>query len=429
MIINNIAVIGSGISGASIAKMLAPDYKVHIYESSNYSGGLIKCQRVDDILFHKVGGHIFNSKNEKVLAWFWRIFDRDAEFIAAKRNAKVSIGGNLIGYPIENYLYQLPKNISMPIFSELLLALNSSPNNAHQEVQNFKDHLIKSFGLSLFNLYFKPYNEKIWNVDLSNIPLAWLDGKLPMPNHKDIIMSNLLREEESEMVHAKFFYPKKGGSQFIIDKLLCGSNLLLNTAINSIEEADHQGSRRLILNQGSSYADVVVYTGDVRKLHEIINIEDHELNIALHEVKALQSNGTTNILCSTDKMDISWLYFPENNVRAHRIIYTGNFSDTNDPFDKRSSCVVEFSGKYSPAEVMNDLVFLPGNLSPISFNHEPNSYIIQDSETRFKIKKIKALLQKHNIYLLGRFAEWEYFNMDKCIESAFFVADQIRSKH
>jgi len=419
-------VVGAGISGASIGKMLAVDWDVEILEGSSLPGGLIKCQKIDDVLFHRVGGHVFNSKNDEVLKWFWSIFDRDSEFIAAKRNAKVLIGGNLIGYPIENYLFQLPKDVSEPIFNELLLKLSSHKGLDSKSVTNFKEYLIETFGLELFNLYFMPYNEKIWNVDLSQIPLAWLDGKLPMPSAKDIILSNILREEESGMVHASFFYPKNGGSQYIIDRLLEGSNLALNTMVNSIELCDDAGSKLLSINNGDSLADAVIYTGDIRKLNKIININDCELIGALEDVTGFRSNGTTNILCETDKCDISWLYLPQANIRAHRIIYTGNFSDSNDPFTERSSCVVEFSGKYRASEVMEDLTFLPGKLSPISFNHEPNSYVIQDSETRFKVQRVKSLLRKYNIFLLGRFAEWEYFNMDKCVESAFVVANQIK---
>ncbi len=61
---------------------------------------------------------------------------------------------------------------------------------------------------------------------------------------------------------------------------------------------------------------------------------------------------------------------------------------------------------------------LPGNLSPLSFNYEPNSYVIQEKDTRQKIKNLKEQLLKYNFYLVGRFAEWEYYNMDKAIEAS-----------
>ena len=64
--------IGSGISGLSISQMLSKKNNVTIYEKGDKIGGLIKCDIIDNVLFHKVGGHVFNSKNTEVLNWFNR---------------------------------------------------------------------------------------------------------------------------------------------------------------------------------------------------------------------------------------------------------------------------------------------------------------------------------------------------------------------
>jgi hypothetical protein len=156
----------------------------------------------------------------------------------------------------------------------------------------------------------------------------------------------------------------------------------------------------------------------VRELSSIVRINNAELAEALNSVKDFASNGTSNVLCETDANNISWLYLPEESYKAHRIIYTGNFSDTNNEGTDRKTCVVEFSGKQEREDMIMELQNLPGNLTPLAFNYEPNSYIIQDKQTRFKVQNLKIELAKHNIYLLGRFAEWEYYNMDKCIEAA-----------
>jgi UDP-galactopyranose mutase len=144
-------------------------------------------------------------------------------------------------------------------------------------------------------------------------------------------------------------------------------------------------------------------------------------------LKALRSNGTSNLFCETDENDISWLYIPEDFTRAHRIIYTGNFSETNNRGSSRKTCVVEFSGLVSYGEMVEEIKKLPGNLSPISYNYEPNSYVIQDKQTREVIKKAKLVLEKNGVFLLGRFAEWEYYNMDKAIEAAFIVNEKINN--
>ena len=38
---------------------------------------------------------------------------------------------------------------------------------------------------------------------------------------------------------------------------------------------------------------------------------------------------------------------------------------------------------------------------------------------------IKLNLQKNNIHLCGRFAEWKYYNIDNCIEASMEVCDKI----
>jgi len=407
-------VIGSGISGLSMASMLADRYEVEILERSDKAGGLIKCDRIDGNLFHKVGGHVFNSKDQTVLNWFWQHFNRDEEFLKATRNAKILLNGKLIGYPLENYLHQLPENETRAIVEELI-AMLVQEKNKDVSYDNFKDFLTGNFGENLYRLYFGPYNSKIWNTDISKVPLEWLDGKLPMPQIKEVIISNIIKKEESTMVHASFYYPKRDGSQFIVNRLAEGQNIHLSFNVADISV---ESNGRLSVNDGSILTDLIVYCGDVRQLHQIIQIDDNELKTALEAVTDLPSNGTSNVLCETDENDISWLYLPEEKFKAHRIIYTGNFSDTNNEGTSRKTCVVEFSGKQDRETMLEELKNLPGNLKPLAFNYEPNSYIIQHKGTRNKIAGLKTHLAKYNIYLLGRFAEWEYYNMDKAIESA-----------
>ena len=188
-----IAIIGSGISGLSIGKMLYEKHEVVIFEKENKAGGLIKCERVNDCLFHKVGGHVFNSKNQKVLDWFWAHFDKENEFVKAKRKAKVLFKNEIIGYPIENYIYLLGNEIIKKIVSELI-ELQKLPAKSPFNYENFESFLKGTFGTTLYEIYFQPYNKKIWQTDLSTVAMEWLDGKLPMPNFKEIMQSNILRE-------------------------------------------------------------------------------------------------------------------------------------------------------------------------------------------------------------------------------------------
>jgi protoporphyrinogen oxidase len=409
-----VIVIGSGISGLSISRLISGTHEVEILERNKSYGGLIKCERVNGDLFHLVGGHVFNSRNEDVLEWFWNQFDRENEFTKADRNAKILMNDSFLGYPIENYIYQLPEKQLTKVLNELLDKLSRDSLNI-DEYSNFEEFLIGNFGKELYKIYFGPYNTKIWNIDLSQVPLEWLDGKLPMPNLREVLFSNIVKKEESSMVHSTFYYPRKDGSQFIVDRLSRGLSINCSYEVQSIE---YTSAKLLSINNGDKVVNSIVYCGDVRELYKIIRIKDEELQLALHNVINLVSNGTSNVLCETDFNDMSWLYLPEDKFKAHRIIYTGNFSESNNKGSNRRTCVVEFSGKQERSVMIDELKLLPGNLVPLSFNYEPNSYIIQYNDTRMKIGVLKSLLKPYGVFLLGRFAEWEYYNMDKCIESA-----------
>ena len=99
-----IGIIGAGISGISAAKLLQnKGHDVTLFEKKKNIGGLVACSEVENSLFHKVGGHVFNSKSKKVNNWFWRYFDKEKEFIKAKRKATIFIDKKCIPYPIENH--------------------------------------------------------------------------------------------------------------------------------------------------------------------------------------------------------------------------------------------------------------------------------------------------------------------------------------
>ncbi len=417
-----ITVIGAGISGLAAARFLAATAEVEVLEKAGAVGGLVQCDYVADNLFHKVGGHVFNAKNKEIADWFWAHFDVEAEFYRVRRNAKILLDGKLVGYPLENYLYQLDKATVVRVMDDLL-ALRAPTAGEPARYDNFRDFLEGNFGKTLYGLYFEPYNRKIWNTDLSRIPLEWLHGKLPMPNLREILLSNVLREEESAMVHATFYYPKAGGSQFIANRLAEGLRVRTGQAARHVQPRDG----RLVVD-GTRETDAVVYTGDVRKLPELLHTDDAGVREALEGVRNLRSEGTSNLFCECDANDISWLYLPEPSVRAHRIIYTGNFSAANNRGSARRTCVVEFSGRVDRDVMEAEIGKLPGNLVPLAANYEPNSYVIQEKDTRRAINILKERLQKYNFHLLGRFAEWEYYNMDKAIEAARNLAGRLAAE-
>lgn len=415
-----IAIVGAGISGLSLARMLKErDVQAVLFEQEAKVGGLVRCDYIDGKLFHRVGGHVFNTKDPHIRDWFWRQFDRDREFVSTKRKARILLRGREIGYPIENSLHELPPEVVGGILDDLLERTGQTRH--WTDYANFKEFLLGNFGPTLYELYFRPYNEKIWRTNLTEIPLAWLEGKLPMPNLRQTLLDAILRKEESAMVHSTFYYASQGGSQFIAERIAEGLPVRLKTPVLSVEP-----STSGVKVNGELFSKVV-WTGDVRKLAAIVVGLPRAAQATLDAVTALPANGTSNLFCECDVTDTSWLYLPDSGTRAHRIIYTGAFAASNNGDSKRMTCVVEFSGKVERVEMELEVARLPGNLRPLAHNHQANSYILHDAKTHQAIEDARKVLVQHRIHLLGRFGEWQYYNMDKAMEAAWKLTSQINN--
>lgn len=116
-----IAVIGAGVSGLSIAQMLKDNHDTVIFEADSRAGGIIKCDSINGNLFHRTGGHVFNTKRQDVSDWFWKHFDKEKEFTKAQRNSAVSMDDEtIIPYPIENHAYKLGENKLKAIINDWL---------------------------------------------------------------------------------------------------------------------------------------------------------------------------------------------------------------------------------------------------------------------------------------------------------------------
>jgi len=64
------AIVGGGISGCTMARLLNTNgFKTTLFVKGKL-GGLISCSFESGNTYHRVGGHVFNSKDKQVLNWF-----------------------------------------------------------------------------------------------------------------------------------------------------------------------------------------------------------------------------------------------------------------------------------------------------------------------------------------------------------------------
>lgn len=410
---NKVAILGAGISGLSAAHFLKDRYQVTVYEKELTPGGLIRCKRVNGSLYHICGGHVFNSKRQDVLDWFWSKFNKEEEFIKADRNSVVFMDNQQeIPYPIENHMY-LFDDVTQKSFINDLIVLAKEEG---YKPSNFEEFLKHRFGETLYNIYFQPYNEKVWRRDLKNVPLSWLEGKLPMPTVAEMIYNNINHVKEKAFVHSTFWYEKQNGSQFLADRLAEGLDIRYDSQIKKIERRDNFWK----IND-ESY-DSVIFCGNIKELPNMLSGVD--ISMYMKQIDDLEYHGTTSVFCEIDANPYSWIYLPNRKHESHRIICTGNFAKSNNSAGKMTA-TIEFTDNISEEQIKENLKRIP--LSPKYLSHHYNKYTypIQDNGTRDMIANLKKELSRYGLYLTGRFADWEYYNMDVAIGAAMDLCNDL----
>lgn len=407
-----IAVIGAGISGLTVGQLLKNSHDVTLFEKENTPGGLVRCKNIDGNLFHICGGHVFNSKKPHVLDWFWDFFNQEEEFTKTDRNSAVFFRDDMIiPYPVENHAYLFEETIQRSFIYDLLML---SKQQNYNNPKNFEDFLKNRFGDTLYQLYFKPYNEKVWRRNLANVSLDWLEGKLPMPTIEEMILNNFNHIEEKQFVHSSFWYEKNGGSQFLADRLSQDLTIRYNADIEKISLTENGW---VVLGE---LFDRVVFCGNVKQLPSLISGVD--INPYQSSIENLDSHGTTSVFCEIDRNPYSWIYLPSERYSSHRIICTGNFSPNNNA-GKKMTASVEFTDEISKSDIIDNLTKMPLHPQYITHHFSKYSYPIQTKDTRKMIASLKNDLSHYGLYLTGRFADWEYYNMDVAMDAAMNMVD------
>ncbi|WP_418409958.1 protoporphyrinogen/coproporphyrinogen oxidase [Alistipes sp.] len=407
-------IIGAGISGISIAQCLKNRFQVKLFEAASKPGGLIKCERINGHLYHTVGGHVFNTKRQDVLEWFWGFFKKEEEFSKATRNSTISMAdGSLIPYPIENHAYLFGESMMKDFINDLI----SMASRKQHAPTNFEEFLQNQFGETLYRAYFQPYNEKIWRRDLNSVPLSWLEGKLPMPSLEEILYNNFVHIKEKSFVHSTFYYEKYGGSQFLADRLAKGLDIQYNTTVTSIHRTE-EGKWTV----NGELCDKVIFCGNIIDIPNMVDGLD--ISEFTAGINALEAHGTTSVLCEIADNPYSWIYMPSRAHKAHRIICTGNFAQSNNAKGKLSA-TIEFTDYISKDEIEANLKKIPFSPKYITHKYTEYTYPIQNISTRKMLDSLKQSTEPQGLYFLGRFAEWEYYNMDAAMGAALDLNKRI----
>ena len=170
--------------------------------------------------------------------------------------------------------------------------------------------------------------------------------------------------------------------------------------------------------------DGIVFCGNIKELPSILKGVD--MDAYYKDIESLRYHGTTSVFCEIDKNPYSWIYLPSREYDSHRIICTGNFSPYNNT-EGRMTATIEFTDQIGEERIIDNLDRMPYHPRYLTHQYHRYTYPIQTEDTAAMIRSLKKYLSNKGFYMTGRFADWEYYNMDVAIKAAMDVCETINS--
>jgi protoporphyrinogen oxidase len=404
-----IGVLGAGISGLSIARMLKDQFAVEILEKNELPGGIARTKEINGIPYHLVGGHCFNSKYQEVLDFVFTQILPLNEWRKIERKSRIKFRQHEVDYPIEfaiKQIYSFDKDLAMRMTSDFL---NNSDNLIYTDLE---DWFIKKFGKTLAHEYFIPYNEKIWNNKLSTMSYRWVEDKLPIPD-KFNFFESLIGKCRDKMPHSEFYYPKSNNQNTFIDRLAGNVKIIYNYPVNAIEFKN----KHWTINNEKKY-DLIISTLPLKEIPFLLMDVPEKVKEAGEKLKY---NKISNILCKGVPTDKTWTYIPAENSIFHRYIHIGAYLSPVQPYS-----ILESVGERSFDE-MKRFAKKDSSIVEIVDHHISGyAYVVFDENYEKSAGLIKDYLSEKKLYTLGRFGEWQYYNMDVCIKKAIDLSKKIQ---
>src|SRR3990172_8263233 len=442
-------ILGAGPAGLSAAYHLGSTgspYKGNsiLIEKEDRVGGLARSKEIEGFVFD-YAGHIFFTQDKYAFKLFKKLLKDNINFI--NRDAWVYSKDVYTRYPFQANTYGLPKDVIMECIIGLIDAtLRQAQDNGNGKVpEHFEDWMGATFGKGIVKHFMKPYNQKVWAFPLNKMTYEWIADRVMMPDVNEVIEGALESRKVEFGPNSKFAYPLKGGSQAFADSFiphLKKTEILLNSEVVGIDikekvitirQSPVRNKKEIGYEKLISSLPLPLLITLCNKVPKAVKREAEELEFTSVYCVNLGINHPE----ITEK---TWIYYPEKDIAFQRLFVQSNASPYVVPKGK-SSITAEISyskfkriGKEGLIErVIDDLLkikfiqkasdIVVSDLLDIKYG-----YIIFERERKRKVDIIHKFLRENNIIPVGRFGEWEYYNMDHSILSGKRAAEEMNSR-
>lgn len=204
-----IAIVGAGISGAVIARLLAEQgIKSVVFDKRDHIAGNCHSERDEptQVMLHVYGPHIFHTDDQEV----WEFVNQYSEFMPYTNRVKAVYNGAVYSLPVNLHtINQFFRQTLSP--AEAKAFIEQQADKTITDPQNFEEQAISMIGKDLYEAFFKGYTLKQWGCHPTELPASILK-RLPVRfNYNDNYFNHkyqgMPKEGYTELVAAILNHP------------------------------------------------------------------------------------------------------------------------------------------------------------------------------------------------------------------------------
>lgn len=375
-------VVGAGIAGAAAARILAEDAgkKVLVLERRSHIGG--NCYDEKDahgILIHNYGPHIFHTSLEDVYAFLSRFTD----WYAFGHEVVAKVGDKLIPVPFNlNTLHMVyDKEKADRLEQKLIAAYGEGSRVPIMKLRENEDPDIREIAQYVYENVFLKYTMKQWGQKPEEISPE-VTGRVPV-----------LVSYDNRYFQDKYQGVPKDGFTPMFERMLAYENIEVRTNTDCTKVLSFDGDK--IFFDGEVFKGDVIYTGALDELFDCrfgrLPYRSLDFHFEHLDEDSFQGHSVVNYTVSEDY------------TRITEFKYLTGQKDTDG-----TTIVKEYPFAYTGAK------------------GEIPYYAILNEENQALYEKYRALTDgMKNFYLLGRLAEYKYYNIDAMTKKAMELAAQL----
>ena len=376
-------VVGAGFAGAVVARELAErgGEQVLVLDSREHIGG--NCYDVVDeygITIHQYGPHIFHTNIERVYTYLSRFtewFDYRHEVVAKVGDEEIPVPFNL------NTLEQVFGDEAETLSSLLVERFGEGARVPILTLRESEDPGLKRIADYVYENIFLKYTMKQWGKAPDEIDPA-VSGRVPVVLSRD---NRYFQDTYQGM--------PKNGYTALFERLLDhpGIRVKLGTDARDLLEFS-PGATAPVHGKGEVFSGKVIFTGAIDELFDCcygrLPYRSLRFDFEHLDTDIFQSHGVVNYTVSEDFTRITEFKYL-----------------TGETEKKGTTIVREYPFAYAGSE---------GEIPYYAINNPENDALYE---------RYRQLAEDCGLILLGRLAEYKYYNVDAIVDRALTVAEDL----